>query len=419
MVNGKILVPANVDGVIFINRLFDMNNYGGSSLMGRDFFHKGLIYKWGSYLKNDLKYFPHILTGMVFRRFPIENKKVVIGFPNERESKMVTDALLFDSIEYDIVWVTDIIDNVPEKVRVVPKYSLKEVYELSTSRIWVDNSRKKAWAKKRKEQIYVQTWHGAVGLKSVEQNALKGLTPYYIRSAKNDSKNIDYFVAETEWQKKQLKDTYWYEGAVIEAEFKDKCSGNRTDICKKLGISDDKKIVLYVPTFRKDNDISCYNLDYNDLLNNLEKCRKGEWIAAIRLHPNIANKATLIKYTDKIINCTRYYPLIDLISVADIIISDYSSCLFYGFKLNKEVHIYASDIEHYLKEEREFMFDLYNLPSPVAKTNEELTNNILNFDINKYKAKSRELFDEIGYYEKDAATEVTNIIHDAVLKNCK
>lgn len=385
--------------------------------MGRDFFHRGFIYKLGSNLKNDLKYFPHIFTGMIFRRFPIENKKVVIGFPNERETKMVTDALLADPIDYDIVWATDISDNVPEKVRVVPKYSLKEVYELSTSRIWVDNSRKKAWAKKRKGQVYIQTWHGAVGLKSAEQDALKGLTPYYIRSAKNDSKNIDYFVAETQWQKKLLKHTYWYEGAVIEAGFKDKCSGDRKDICKKLGISDNKRIVLYVPTFRKNNDISCYNLDFNNLLDNLEKSRGGEWIAAIRLHLNLVDKAVLFEYTDKIINCTRYYPLMDLISIADIIISDYSSCLFYGFKLDKEVHIYASDIEHYLKEEREFMFDLYDLPSPVSETNEELINNILNFDISQYKIRSRKLLEEIGYYEKDAAAEVANIIHDAVLDN--
>ena len=66
----------------------------------------------------------------------------------------------------DIVWaVRNMGAEVPAPVRKVEVDSPEYYYEMATSKIWIDNCRKDIYTHKRKNQYYIQTWHGSGPLK--------------------------------------------------------------------------------------------------------------------------------------------------------------------------------------------------------------------------------------------------------------
>ena len=61
------------------------------------------------------------------------------------------------------------------------------------------------------------------------------------------------------------------------------------------------------------------------------------------------------------------------------------------------------DLEEYMSKERGFTFDFRELPSPIAKNNEELIAAIGEYDEEKYAAEMRRLNELVGYFGGDAA----------------
>ncbi|MBQ9075379.1 MAG: CDP-glycerol glycerophosphotransferase family protein [Mogibacterium sp.] len=101
--------------------------------------------------------------------------------------------------------------------------------------------------------------------------------------------------------------------------------------------SSNKKVVLYVPTFRKGS-----MPDIRSLANALDP-EKYELI--VRLHPLYRGDADLPKadhviYEDSI-------PTFDLLAAADVIISDYSSLVVEGSLADKPMYLYTYDIDKY------------------------------------------------------------------------
>ena len=101
--------------------------------------------------------------------------------------------------------------------------------------------------------------------------------------------------------------------------------------------SSEKKVVLYVPTFRKGS-----MPDVKGLADALDP-EKYELI--VRLHPLYREQADLpqadhIIYEDNI-------PTFDLLAAADIIISDYSSLVVEGSLADKPMYLYTYDIDKY------------------------------------------------------------------------
>lgn len=72
--------------------------------------------------------------------------------------------------DYEIVWyITEekSLSLVPEYVRVVQGRWLCFLKELSTARVFVTNTQLGAGIFKRKQQFFVQTWHGDVSPKQI------------------------------------------------------------------------------------------------------------------------------------------------------------------------------------------------------------------------------------------------------------
>ena len=171
----------------------------------------------------------------------------------------------------------------------------------------------------------------------------------------------------------------------------------KADFCKKYDISQDKKIILYAPTFR---DEEKYNNVFNYL--DLEKFNEtlgDDYVLALRLHPKIKNF-----YKDEIYSSAKYVDVSDfeseqeLMLLSDILITDYSSIMIEYAILNRPILFFTYDLDSYLANERGFYYDFKTtVPGPIVYTSDELIDTIKNNDFDKSKISDFVMtqFDEI------------------------
>lgn len=345
---------------------------------------------------------------------PIAPEKIVVmsyyGGGYGDNGKAIVRSLLEKAPGLDIVWVgrPDTEASIPQPLRYVRFRSMAYYYELATAKVWIDNSRKGADVVKRRGQFYMQTWHGSVALKRIEKDAQSHLSTGYLEDARHDSRMADVILSGCGFFTRLIRRAFWYDGEILECGTPrlDKlfAAGSDRSALRKLGIPDDKKVVLYAPTFRSNGVVDCYLRDFAQVLSAL-KARTGEdWAAAVRLHPNAARKANWISYSDTVINATSLPDLYELLPVADLVISDYSSLIFEAGMLNKPVFLYATDVESYGLD-RNFYFRLEELPFPLARNTVELLKIIGSFDENVYLERLEAFNDSIDYFEKGTASE--------------
>ena len=352
---------------------------------------------------------------------PINKKRVLVssyyGLGYGDNLKYVVEELLKNN-DLEIIWLVknkEISKTLPSKVKGVDINSFKSVYYLATSKVWIDNCRKPFILKKRKSQYYVQTWHG-FALKKIEKDAENSLSKWYVKNAKKDSKCIDLIISDSKFMDNIYKNSFWYSG---ETQI---LGSPRNDIIiepKKVKekvysyfkLDNSVKTVLYAPTFRADGSLKAYNLDYDKLLKACKERYGEEFVALVRLHPNVINKSSDLTFTSKVINASTYPDMQELLSTVDIVISDYSSLMF-DFALSfKPCFQFATDIEEY-KKDRDFYFDLNSLPFPLATNNEELFNNIINFEKDSYYSGLKDFYDKVGMNLKgDASIKTAGIIN--------
>lgn len=125
----------------------------------------------------------------------------------------------------------------------------------------------------------------------------------------------------------------------------------------------------------------------------------------VRYHFLDRKLATLDVTNPKIINVTQYPDIQDLMLIADIGMTDYSSWIYDYFFTKKPGFLYVPDLEEYEEKDREFLFPLEITPFPIAKTNEALQKNIEEFDLEQYQRDYQKFYDKMECYEDGHAAE--------------
>ncbi len=73
--------------------------------------------------------------------------------------------------------------------------------------------------------------------------------------------------------------------------------------------------------------------------------------------------------------------------------------------LSKPCFLYASDLDEYLANERGTYFSLTELPFGIATTNDNLEQQILNFDSDQYGSDIADFLSKVGSYETGNACQ--------------
>lgn len=336
---------------------------------------------------------------------PIQKKVVFSSYEGSffNDSPQVLFETMKDKMgEYDFVWLMKDESKIIPGAKTVKARSFKALYHLATSKIWIDNCRKSAWLKKRKGQYYVQTWHGGFALKRIEADVADKLSAGYVECAKNDSKLADVFLSGSKWASQNYRTSFWYDGEILEyglprADMFYKESKPYVDnVYEFYNLDKETRLALYAPTFRVDENMKCYSIDFEQLVKQLEETWGGKWKILIRLHPNIVKKQNFINYNEQILNGSMFNDINELIIASELLITDYSSCMFDAMEAHKKVMLYASDIADYMKD-RGTYFSFEELPFLLAENNEELLGNVKQFNIQKYEEKTKTFMNEHGF----------------------
>lgn len=363
----------------------------------------------------------------LFWIFPIDKKKIVFcsyyGRGYGDNPKYIAEELHRRSDEYEMIWLVNNAEDtsIPKWIKSVKKRSFAGLYHLATAGIWIDNCRKHYAIKRRKEQKYIQTWHGSMALKKIEGDVTDKLEKNYVKNAVQDTKNATLFVSNGTWCTEMYRRAFWYTGKIIE------CGSPRVDILfniteekkreirKKINVPDNAKIAIYAPTFRVDKSQKVYTLDYEMLNKALKRRFDGEWYILLRLHPNLTgmNMKSGFDYT---IEVTNYPDMYELLAVSDLLITDYSSTMFEMAYINKPVILFATDIADYMND-RGTYFKLEELPYPLAQNNSELEYIICNWNTEKFIFGQREFVKRCGIIENGHASGkvVDVIINDELI----
>lgn len=160
----------------------------------------------------------------------------------------------------------------------------------------------------------------------------------------------------------------------------------KKEILKKYPEFKNKKIVYYAPTFRT------YEVKGPEKL--FEQTKKEDFILIVKPHPN---QPLNLKYKH-IYNCPEFKS-VDLLTISDYVITDYSSISLEAAALNKKVLFYVYDYEKYIKNNGINLDPVKVMPKLTSKDINDLLKIIKNdtYDIETFeKFKKEYLPNDLG-----------------------
>jgi CDP-glycerol glycerophosphotransferase len=137
-----------------------------------------------------------------------------------------------------------------------------------------------------------------------------------------------------------------------------------------LEIPEDRKILLYAPTYRDLSKRSGTSVRVD--LDALAGTLADEWVVVLRTHP--AERFKVPERVRHLVRPAGSYPEVnDLILASDALLSDYSSIICDYACTGRPILLYADDYDEYVRVERGLNYDLREIaPGPMLTTTAEL-----------------------------------------------
>jgi CDP-glycerol glycerophosphotransferase len=330
--------------------------------------------------------------------------------------------------DYKFVWCFRDIDKyLPEfdsSRTTIVKYKSKQYYKAyEQAKYWFCNSRIPLEIKKKRNQIYVQCWHGTpfkrIGCDVIDntQNAMN--TKKEINKKYNiESDKFNYFISPSHYATSKFMTAFNMNNKsvkIIEKGYprNDYLINYSNDDINKIknmiGISTDKKIILYAPTWRDNEHNSntgyTYKLDID--IDYLKKQLGNEYIILFRSHYLISNIINFDSYKDFVYDVSKTDDINELYIISDILITDYSSVFFDYANLKRPIIFYMYDAALYQNNLRGFYFDINELPGKVVNNTNEIITIIKNIDEYKqiYEKRYDKFNQKFNYLEDGKVTK--------------
>lgn len=293
-----------------------------------------------------------------------------------------------------------------EGIRVIKYFSLKDIFYCCTSKVLIDDHGPHSYFKRRKGQMIINTGHGGNAYKKIGFDEKNDRRYDLDLLLKYTFDNISLFCSTSRHSSETaIKRGFRYKGEILECGtprndiFFEEIPGLEARIRKELYLPDGKKILLYAPTYRYEAEDLQYQLDFTSLLHCLNQRFGGEWVILMRFHPSTQYVAP-----ENTIDVSAYPEMQYLLYISDILLTDYSSCMWDMSMTKKPIFLYAPDIDDYDKE-RGFYIDMNQLPFPLCKTQDALEKAILDFEIAPYQEAVEKYHEAMGNFETGHATE--------------
>ncbi len=202
---------------------------------------------------------------------------------------------------------------------------------------------------------------------------------------KYNIKNYDYIITSSSKNKPILASAFGVKEEQIKALGyadidrlfdEDRIENSKNQILSKYPELKNKKIVLYAPTFRGEGVYEKKFLDTD--IDNIANTLGNDYFVIYKMHP-ILNEKISLGSANNLKNLSNE-DIYDLFSVADVLISDFSSIIYDFSILEKPVILHAPDLKEY--EEERGLYVNYETFSPykITRNEEELIETLKNIN---------------------------------------
>ncbi|MFE0647891.1 CDP-glycerol glycerophosphotransferase family protein [Streptomyces sp. NPDC059534] len=362
----------------------------------------------------------------VYSRLPVKKRTVVfeshLGKQYSDSPRAIYEEMLRQGLDFEAIWsYTGTPTGFPKGVELVRRWSLPYLKALARAEFWVDNQSYPLRLDKRPETTYIQTWHGSALKKmGFDQPSLKAKTRQQQAADQKYLDRFDHFLVRSEHDVRTLAKAFNLEDrvllrsgyprndALVQTRQREQETGDRVrgPLAAELGIPQDKKILLYAPTFRTSGakashfelpfDVEAFAEEFGD-----------RYVLLVRAH--YLNHVVLPPSVEgKVIDVSKHHDVMPFMELADALITDYSSVMFDYALLDRPMLFFTYDYENYVHEGRGTYFDLLEkAPGPVFRTEDEFREELRNLDAqDRQYADVRKCFvAEFGEYDQGTAAK--------------
>lgn len=320
---------------------------------------------------------------------PLEPKILFMGFDMRYTGN---SRYLFEKLkEKNYSEIKFVADENDEKYFIKP--NSKEMYEeLYSSKIVIFESWIPEKFRKRGNQIWIQLWHGTPLKKMLYDSPEKEImetSPKHRIQKFNDIQRWDYLLSDNPTinkyfetsllvkQNKMINYGYPRVKYLIENKNNDIL---KQKIKEKVGVNKNKKIILYLPTWRDYNYGKTEEEFDRDYMLNAKLLKE-------KLSDNfeiLEKNHTYLQGNDEEVIHNTNIETQELLLIADYLITDYSSVMFDGFAIDLPVIIYANDYDKYTKVRGVYKTMWNDLKDYTCDNLDDMVNLITNYDKTNY-----------------------------------
>lgn len=325
----------------------------------------------------------------LFRRLPVKAGLVVfeshMGKQYSDSPRYIYQAALdagLDRLGLTPVWshTRKTPEGFPTDVRLVMRDSWRYYYALARAEFWVDNQGFPRHFTRRRDTTYIQTWHGTpLKRMGFDSPALERASAATRRVHKAMMRRWSALLVPSEYFVETFVRSYGYEGKLVRQGLP------RNDplvrgvdeswvLAKKreLNLPTDQRLVLYAPTFRDSARRLEREYDVPFDLEVMARELGDDVFLMLRTHYLDAYKLS-DRYRAFAIDLTRHHDVTELMLIADVLVTDYSSVMFDFANTGRPMVFYTYDYDDYVRDERGTYVDLPDVaPGPVVADTDSL-----------------------------------------------
>lgn len=288
--------------------------------------------------------------------------------------------------DWNITWALRDDSTKPSEGNVVNIYSLKYLYHLATSQVLINDNFWHYYMKKRKNQCFIQTWHGtplkkvAIDTNNPTHDAFKEQEKQSYVST--NAKLADAMLSSSDHGTKVIRNSFLYNGTILEIGTPRVDDLINHSNALNTEYSNFDKVILIAPSFRKtligSDQFRFFfeSLQIDKLANQFPS-----YAFLIKLHNY--GYAYRRSNNNNIIDVSGCEDINELYKISDVLISDYSSALFDFSVMGKTNICYPFDYDFNKKvittdnEELYFNIDEQSMPAFVVTCFEQLADLLL------------------------------------------
>ncbi|MFF2075787.1 CDP-glycerol glycerophosphotransferase family protein [Kitasatospora sp. NPDC058162] len=253
---------------------------------------------------------------------------------------------------------------------------------LATCRYLVGNTHFPDFLERREGQVVVQTWHGSLLKRIAHDVDNPWLADHgYLEALDRETPQWSLLLSPSPFATPILRRAFRYDGEVLESGYPRGDVLAQPDprvaaaVRRRLGIPEGKRVVLYAPTWREDQqrgDGDGFRLDLRLDLDHARRLLGEDHVLLVRPHSHVRDP--LPGAGDGFLfDCGDFPDPQELLLIADVLVTDYSSIMFDFAITGRPVYFFTYDLEHYRDTLRGFYFDFEaDAPGPLVPDSAEL-----------------------------------------------